>query len=78
MHWDVGALGLWGTLGVALIVGGIQIAGWRDRAVIVGLLGIGALCIVTTIVVPFRMNSCSTREFVFDGRLRLALRSMIC
>jgi len=52
MHYDIGTLSLWIGVGVALIVGGIQAAGWRHRALIIGLVVLGAAMIVAALAVP--------------------------
>ena len=49
MSYGVQTLSLWISAGVALIVGGIQIAGWRNRLVIGGLIALGASCIVAAL-----------------------------
>jgi hypothetical protein len=57
MHYDVGTLSLWIGVGVALIVGGIQAAGWRHRALITGLIVLGAFCILAALAAPPLANS---------------------
>lgn len=52
MHYDIGTLSLWIGVGVALIVGGIQAAGWRHRVVISALISLGALSIIAALAVP--------------------------
>ena len=57
MHYDLGALSLWLGLGVALIVGGVQVAGWRHRAIIGGLITLGSVCIFAALAAPLFANS---------------------
>ncbi|MDB5740242.1 MAG: hypothetical protein JWP16_1282 [Alphaproteobacteria bacterium] len=52
MHYEIGTLSLWIGVGVALIVGGIQVAGWRHRGLIIGLIVAGAFCIIGAIAIP--------------------------
>lgn len=47
MHWNVNAVSWLGAAGIALLIGGFQQAGWKHRTLIYGLLGAGALCLVT-------------------------------
>jgi hypothetical protein len=52
MHWDLNAFGLWFGVGLTMIVGAIQAAGWRHRLLILGLIGVGSLCIVGAVFWP--------------------------
>ncbi len=52
MHYDLGALSLWLGMGAALIVGGVQVAGWRHKALIMGLIGSGAVCVLAAVAWP--------------------------
>lgn len=52
MHYDLTTFSLWISLGAALMVGGIQAAGWKHRAVILGLIGVGAICILAAVFGP--------------------------
>ena len=56
MHYDLGALSLWLGVGVALIVGGVQVAGWRHRLVIGGLIVAGSACILAALTFPLFAN----------------------
>ena len=38
MHYDLVAFSLWLSVGVTLIIGAVQVAGWRHRLVIGGLI----------------------------------------
>ena len=56
MHNDLGTFSLWMSLGAALIIGGIQTAGWKHRALIYGLIAAGSICVLMAIAWPAISN----------------------
>jgi len=52
MHYDLVAFSLWLSVGVTLIIGAVQVAGWRHRLVIGGLIVVGSACILAALTFP--------------------------
>jgi hypothetical protein len=52
MHYDLNTFGIWFVAGISLVIGAIQVAGWRHKGLIVGLIVVGSVCILAAFLWP--------------------------